>query len=138
VICVIDASLALSWLFEDEQTPPKMALLRDISIKGCLVPSLWRLEIANALQVTIQRKRIHAEYRDKVLRLLNRLPIEVDEETDGRAWTDTLQLADTHRLTVYDACYLELTLRATLPLATCDSELAAAATSAGVKLLETK
>ena len=47
-----------------------------------------------------------------------------------------LALAREHRLTVYDAAYLELALRADVPLATLDRQLAAAARAAAVPLLE--
>ena len=46
-----------------------------------------------------------------------------------------LALARTHRLTVYDAAYLELALRVDAPLATLDRELARAARAAKVPLL---
>jgi predicted nucleic acid-binding protein len=40
-----------------------------------------------------------------------------------------------HRLSVYDAAYLELALRRNLPLATLDKRLAAAATLDGVPVI---
>jgi hypothetical protein len=43
--------------------------------------------------------------------------------------------ADLHRLTVYDATYLELALRLSLPLATFDDDLRRAAQQEGVSLL---
>ncbi|GDX94751.1 hypothetical protein LBMAG47_04150 [Planctomycetia bacterium] len=66
------------------------------------------------------------------LRLLAALPIALDDETASRAWLQSLHLARSHRLSVYDATYLELALRHGLPLATLDARLAAAATAAGV------
>jgi predicted nucleic acid-binding protein len=50
-------------------------------------------------------------------------------------WGATLRLAERHRLTLYDAVYLELALRRALPLATLETELRAAAKAEGVKLL---
>jgi hypothetical protein len=58
------------------------------------VPSLWRLETANGLQVAIRRKRIDVAFRDRALTHLAHLPITIDPETDAQAWTTTLQLAD--------------------------------------------
>jgi len=135
VTCVIDASLSISWFFADEQTPLSMNLLLRVSGTGAVVPSLWRLEIANALQIAIKRKRMDATYRDAAIRKLLDLPIETDPETNDYAWTNTLQLADTYQLTVYDASYLELALRRGLPLATRDDQLAAAASRSGAILL---
>jgi len=138
VTFVVDASLALSWLFVDEQTPQSMSLLDKVAVSGAVVPALWRLEVANALQTSIKRQRISPAQRDASIQKLCVLPIEVDSETDSRAWTTTLHLADLHRITVYDACYLELSLRCGLPLATRDDRLAAAAGNAGAILLSTR
>lgn len=135
---VIDASVAISWIFADEQTTLSMNLLQQVSMTGAVVPSLWPLEIANALQNGIKRKRMDAAYRDSTIQRLLLLPIEIDPDTNDYAWTTTLRLADAHQITVYDASYLELALRRNLPLATRDQELAAAATSAGVVLLPTR
>jgi predicted nucleic acid-binding protein len=52
-------------------------------------------------------------------------------------WHDTLSLARAHRLTSYDAAYLELALRLGLPLASRDQALQAAASREGVPLLST-
>ena len=51
------------------------------------------------------------------------------------AWGATANLATRHRLTLYDAAYLELARRRCLPLATLDHELRAAATAEDVALL---
>jgi predicted nucleic acid-binding protein len=138
LICVIDASVALSWVYSDEQSAASDALLARVADQGAVVPALWRLEIANALQVGIKRKRIDAAYRDSSIQIFLRLPIEIDLETNDYAWTTILQLADLYQLTLYDASYLELALRRTLPLATRDEELAAAASAAGVAPLPTR
>lgn len=135
---VIDASLALSWLFADEQTPLGMQLLQRVSETGAVVPSLWRLEIASALQNGIRRKRIDTGYRDSAIQKLISLPIETDPDTNDYAWTTTLRLADIYRITVYDASYLELALRRGLPFATHDEQLVTAATAAGLLLLPSK
>ena len=138
MICVIDASVTLSWVYSDEHSAASDALLARVANQGAVVPSLWRLEIASALQNGIKRKRIDAAYRDSAIQGLLRLPIETDQDTNDYAWTTTLQLADVHRITVYDASYLELALRRALPLATRDEQLAAAAASAGAILLPTR
>ncbi len=137
MIGVIDASLALSWLFEDVQTVQGMRLLHQVSQSGALVPSLWRLETANALQMSLKRGRCNFAFRDFALLRLGELPIEVDSETDKQAWTTTLHLSERHNITVYDATYLELALRRGLPLATRDRHLAKAAVDSGVTVLPT-
>jgi predicted nucleic acid-binding protein len=135
VSLVLDASLALSWYFEDERTPAADALLDQVADQGATVPGLWRLEIANGLRTALQRKRIDKDFRDRAIAQLARLPITVDTDTDRYAWTTTLSLADRFALTPYDAAYLELAQRLTLPLATRDEPLRAAATALDVGLL---
>jgi predicted nucleic acid-binding protein len=57
----------------------------------------------------------------------------VDDEGPHLAFGETLELADKHALSVYDAAYLELALRKSLPLASRDEALNKAAARAGVK-----
>ena len=129
---VVDASMTLSWYFQDAQSPASLDLLREVSASGAIAPSLWRLEVASAFLAALRRKRITVEFRDLSLRDLGTLAISIDAETDRQAWTRTLRLADRFDLTAYDASYLELPDRLGLPLATGDAALARAAASCGV------
>jgi predicted nucleic acid-binding protein len=137
VICAIDASVTLSWLLQDEHTRRSELLFTQVSDTGAIVPSHWCLEVANALQVAVKRRRIDVLSRDKALTSLQKFQIEVDSETNEQAWAGTLQLADRYHLTLYDAAYLELALRRCVPLATRDRDLAEAASRSGVTLLPT-
>jgi predicted nucleic acid-binding protein len=92
-----------------------------------VVPAHWRLEVGNALLMAERRGRIRAGRVDAVWRLLAALPIEVDAETNARAWEGAAELARRHGLTLYDAAYLELAARRRLPLATFDGALVRAA-----------
>lgn len=132
---VIDASLTVSWYFEDETTPATEAILDRVSEAGATVPTLWRLEVANALQSAIRRQRITAPYRDQSLAELTQMPITIDAGTNVYAWTTTLRLAERFALTIYDSAHLELAQRRSLPLATLDAELREAAAALGVTLL---
>ena len=131
---VIDAALTVSWYFEDETTPATEAILDSVSEAGATVPTLWRLEVANAFQSAIRRKRITAPYRDQALAELTQMPITIDADTNVYAWTTTLRLAERFALTIYDSAYLELAQRRSLPLATLNAELREAA-ALGVTLL---
>jgi predicted nucleic acid-binding protein len=132
---VIDASLTVSWYFEDETTPATEAILERVSEAGATVPTLWRLEVANAFQSAIRRKRITAPYRDQSLAELTHMPITIDADTNVYAWTTTLRLAERFALTIYDSAYLELAQRRSLPLATLDAQLREAAAALGLTLL---
>ena len=68
------------------------------------------------------------------LQSLATLPIEEDGEISSHAWAETLALADTYRLSLYDAAYLEVAWRRELPLATLDRALRRAAEAEGVPL----
>jgi predicted nucleic acid-binding protein len=97
-----------------------------------LVPTLWRFELRNALVANERRGRITEQQTARFLRNVERLAITIDNAPDENG---VLTLARRHRLTVYDAAYLELALRSGLPLATLDAMLATAARSEGVPLL---
>jgi predicted nucleic acid-binding protein len=129
---VLDGSVTLAWLFHDEKDPYADAIVARLPAVAMLVPRLWRLEIANVLLVGERRKRCSQADTTAWLSFLSGLPIVVDSATEARAWTDTLSLARQHGLTAYDAAYLELALRESLPLATLDAKLEAAATAVGV------
>jgi predicted nucleic acid-binding protein len=135
VSLVLDASLTLSWYFEDERTPAIDAVLDQVAASGAVVPSLWRLEVVNGFQMAIRRKHIDRDFRDRAIRHLGLLPIVVDPETDTYAWTVMLRLADRFGITVHDAAYLELAQRRGLPLASLDKELSAAGQASGVAMV---
>jgi len=121
--------------FPDEQTGIILEVFEFIAQFSAVVPQLWRIEVANSLNVGIRRGRITMEDRAGILADLEDLPIRVDNETSNHAWGDTVALADKHRLTVYDATYLELALRLSLPLATLDDDLRNAVQREGEPLL---
>ncbi len=132
---VLDSSVALAWVYSAETTEAVSAVFTQIIESGAWVPALWRLEIANVLEMGVRKGRSDAAFRDAALSDLALLPITVDPETDRQAWGTTAKLAARHRLTLYDAAYLELARRRGLPLATLDNELRAAATAEDVGLL---
>jgi predicted nucleic acid-binding protein len=132
---ILDSSAILAWVYADETTEPIRHVLDLLIDGGAWVPALWKLEVANAFQFAVRHRRINANFRDSALADLAQLPIHVDEETSRQAWGATLRVAERHRLTVYDAAYLELAMRRGLPLATLDAELRAAARAGKVPLL---
>jgi predicted nucleic acid-binding protein len=131
-LAVVDASIALSWCFEDEATPATDALLEFVREHGALVPGLWFLEVGNVLLQAEKRGRITATDVDARLNLISELPIMVDQQTVGAAWGAVLELARGESLTSYDACYLELAYRRDLRLFTKNRALMEAAKRIGV------
>jgi predicted nucleic acid-binding protein len=132
---VLDSSVTLARVYSDEITAAVKQVFDLLGGSGAWVPGLWRLEVANTLEMGVRRGRHGADFRDSTLADLALLPIQVDPETDRQAWGAIARLAERHRLTLYDAAYLELALRRGLPLATLDQDLRAAANAEKAQLL---
>jgi predicted nucleic acid-binding protein len=132
---VVDCSVAMAWLFHDEATPKTAALLNRLATETALVPGWWFIEITNVLAMTERRGRITPAQSDAFIADLGKLGIERDDEAPDRAFTHLLALCRTHRLTSYDAVYLDLAVRRNLPLATLNEHLRKPAKKLGVRLL---
>jgi|SRR5580700_1053516 predicted nucleic acid-binding protein len=132
---VLDSSITVAWLYREEATKAVDEIFENLIETSAWVPALWHLEVANVLQIGIRRQRHAADFRDRMLSDLSDFSIRVDPETHRQAWGPTARLAELHRLTLYDAAYLELALRRGLPLATLDEDLRTAAEAEGVPLL---
>jgi len=129
---VIDCSIALNWVMPDEQSSHAESLLERVAVDGAIVPLLFKVEVGNALLLAVRRKRITAELRGRAFERIGALPLRADREGTDHAWTTCVQLAETHRLSLYDATYLELAKRLRMPLATLDMDLADAAMRSGL------
>lgn len=132
---VIDSSVTVAWFIPQERTEATQVLFDQVIEDGAVVPLHWRLEVGNALLMALRRSRISAAQRDDALDQLVRLQLTTDVETNDRAWTASLYLAERFRLTLYDACYLELAQRRNLSLASLDGDLRAAAQVLHIGLL---
>jgi len=135
VSVVIDSSMALTWCFEDEASPQTDSLFERVRDDGAVVPALWHLELANVLLQAEKRGRIAPGDVATRLKLISELPITTDHETAVRAWGEVIALARAENLTAYDAAYLELAMRRSLPLSTRDGALIGAARRIGVTVL---
>jgi predicted nucleic acid-binding protein len=129
---VLDASIAVCWAFDDEDHPTASFALQRIRMDEARVPSLWWFEVRNVLIVSERRGRIGEDDTAAFLRGLGRLGVTVDRAPEEHA---VLGIARRHRLSVYDASYLELAQREGVALATLDSALERAARAHGVEVL---
>ena len=129
---VVDASIALTWCFEDEVTAATEAIGAQVDADGAFVPICGGLRSPMPCCWLKRRGRLDRPGVEQRLRLLAALPISIDGETDAHAWNDTMLLARAERLTLYDAAYLELAIRINGTLATLDRALARAARHLGV------
>lgn len=111
-------------------------MLERISAEGAAVPALWFIEVTNGLGMAERRGRLSAVDVETAMRLLSALPLTVSFSPTFVPMTPLLALMRTHRLTAYDATYLQLAQEFGLPLATGDRELRKAALMVGVPIFE--
>lgn len=131
----MDASVTLTYLLTEEaQSEPAARAFEVLEKTGAHVPSIWASEVANALVVKERKNLISDSVVNRVLRILDSLPVRIDE--DGDVLGATTVLARRHQRSVYDAQYLELALRLGVPLATFDGGLKQGAVEAGVQLAQ--
>lgn len=129
---VLDSSVALGWMFEDERDAYSRAVLLQMSRSVALVPWLWHSEVGNILYNAVRHSRITIEAATKALDDAANLRIDtVSLNEHAGFW---MSRALDFKLTTYDAQYLELALRRQLPLASKDKSLIAAAQAHGVRL----
>jgi predicted nucleic acid-binding protein len=132
---VLDSSVALTWVFADEETDYSRRVRHQQRRDGAVAPAIWPLEVANAVLVGERRQRLTRAEAERFITALSAQSVEVDIASLTDRLEVTLGLAREHQLSVYDATYLELALRLGLPLATLDARLRDAATRVGVQLL---
>ncbi len=130
---VVDTSVVMAWCFDDEANAYSDTILEMLLGHKAFVPSIWPLEVANVLLVAERKKRISNADSGHFIALLSQLPIEVITSEPVHVFHETLSLAREHKLSSYDASYLELAIRLGLPIASLDSALIRAAESIKVQ-----
>ena len=133
---VADCSVTIAWAVPSQASKATDRLLDHLAAGASLiVPVLWFFEVANTLIVLTRRKKLSKEAGDRARSLLAALAPVADQEGAALAFLATSAIAEKYSLSAYDAAYLELALRRTIPLATRDAALATAARRAGVGVL---
>jgi predicted nucleic acid-binding protein len=132
--CVLDSSFALAWVFADEHNPLADTLQEQLHRgDSVVVPAvLWGLEVRNALRSAVRRRRLTVDEAEVRRQLLAALP-RVSVAAPAGLGDPIDRLMRAHGLTSYDAVYLAVALELSLPLATGDEDLRAAALVAGVR-----
>ena len=131
---VLDASAALAWLIRREK-PAEAQQTEDILValrsQDAMTPPLWHSEVANGILIAERRGVVTESKSALFLQLLSGLPLLQDSTHPSVLHAAILKLGRAHRLTGYDAVYLELALRTGRTLATFDRQLADAVRKAG-------
>ena len=133
---VVDASVALDWVFLSERSTYANGVLEHVSENGGAVPVIWPAEVANGLLTALRSRRMAQEDIPSALSLLEALHLTVHGPPFPEALRRLVLTGTTSGLTAYDSAYLELAIRESLPLATHDEGLKKAATKAGVPLFK--
>ena len=133
---VIDNSVIMAWCFKDETTQYADYILDRLEEATAFVPAIWPLELCNVLLVAERKKRIGEADSARFIALLTELPIIVDQEPPERMIKEIFALARKHKLSSYDASYLDLAMRKGLPIATLDNNLLAAAKRSKVPIIK--
>ena len=125
---VVDASVAASWLLDDEWTETAGWVLDQMQAGTPLfVPTLWLLEMTNLLFNAERRKRIDRNHRNAALEQIERLPLIILAAPSLGDLKALRNYAEKHQLTAYDAEYLRVAKEQKLILATQDVNLLTAA-----------
>ncbi len=125
----------MAWCFEDENSDYASGILERLINGEALVPGIWPLEVANVLLVTERNRRLGEADSTRFVSLLSQLPIIVETETRERVMGEVLALAREHKLSSYDASYLDLAMRSGLSIATLDIKLKRAASECQVTIV---
>jgi predicted nucleic acid-binding protein len=136
---VLDASVALAWLYERQKSEERDCaerVLLEFAKTEIWVPSLWFTETANALLLGERRNVVTQAQVAHYLNKLSALPVNVDEASLKDHHNRILACARQYKLTAYDAVYLDLALRTDAVLATFDNALAKAMHAAGGEVFE--
>ena len=134
---VLDASVALAW-FVDRSIAPYAMRIRQLLLAGDrgVVPSIWRLEVANGFVVAERRGILTASDIATGLQSFETVLAEsIDDSPQQVSMGRIIATAQQFRLTAYDAEYLDTARIQQLPLATLDLQLEDAAVQAGVPLV---
>lgn len=136
-LIVLDASVALTWCFEDEVTDDSVRLLDEMKQCAIVVPALWHVELANTLVQGAKRGRINDAAIAEFDQLVRDLRVQTDHALSQAGLGPLVGLARRHGLSAYDATYLELAMRLNATLATHDAALCRAAEAAGIAVFAT-
>ncbi len=75
---VLDASMTLSWVFEDEATSFTDHVLARLNEMSALAPAIWPFEVASVLTTAEREGRIQAAEQSEFLEWLRLLPVAVE------------------------------------------------------------
>ncbi len=133
---VLDASTTLAWIFDDEESAVANAASERSYSDQAVVPHHWFLEVVSGMLKAERQRRIDVAGAAGFLDRLTALDLESEATESSTLLRAVLPLARAHRLSMYDAAYLELAQRRGLDLAAIDGPLVGAARRQGVTVID--
>lgn len=122
-------------LLPDERSAAADALASRLYEGSVAVPTIWPLEVRNALLAALRSRRITAAEFAERLEIVGLLPVEVEPPAETASLNRVVAIARRHDLSIYDASYIELAKQRGVPLATFDARLRKACAAQRVSVL---
>lgn len=133
---VVDASAALCWLLRSQATPAADAFLSRYGDELLVAPHIFQWEVGNVL-LSLERRRILIEQDyEKAIRSFADLAIETVPPLNDDEVARLSEVARVARLSLFDACYLQLALEGGFGLASRDADLMSAAKAVGIQCFD--
>lgn len=134
---ILDCSVAIPWIIQEQSNAAIDTLFQD-GYRGAIslvVPVLWYTECGSTLNEMIKKNRLTLAQAREGFNTLRYCRLQSDVSPTVEIQSRILTLAQAHRISFYDATYLELAERRQCLLATLDKDLRIAAVAAGVHCL---
>jgi predicted nucleic acid-binding protein len=125
VTVVIDASVALKWVLDEEGSDRARALAASETM---IAPDLWLIECANVLTMRVRRGKIAADAAVQAVDLIASAPVRI---VPTRGYVPTAHaLSVALNQSAYDSLYLALALGERAVMVTADATFFRAASAA--------
>jgi len=134
---VLDASVTILWALRDGSIADRTyadRVLDSFDAAIAMVPALWYTETIRVLRCAEDAGKFGESALAGFVYQLGQLPIELDAAAPAGVQLAVAAISREFRLSGYDAQYLELARRLSLPIATLDKGLRKAARKAGVPI----
>ncbi|HEC85074.1 MAG: twitching motility protein PilT [Candidatus Parabeggiatoa sp. nov. 2] len=122
--CVVDASVGIKLFVVEDLSEKKHALFAHLAAEPpaqLYVPDLFFIECTNILWKYVRRFDYPADKASKNLMNLEKLALQRIPTSD--LMVGALDIAVSHTISAYDACYVALAQRLNVPLVTADEKL---------------
>ncbi len=130
---VLDCSVFMSWCLNEKTIKESSKILKSITRHTIVVPSLWCYEVTNVLTMAVRKNKLTVAQTHNLMNDIHLLPIEFDKPTVENI-SNIFSIADQHKLSAYDASYIELALRKNIKLASFDKEVVKTAEKLGIHM----